>query len=137
QRMAAESGTKEYGLLSILLQRKFAVEKAFDVPPGSFFPPPRVTSAVVVLDRCPEAWSGEEDVALVKVARASFSQRRKKLRNSLKGGLGISAECCDKLLHEAGIDGSVRAETLALDSFLMLGQTWMKLRPQQKDLPSL
>ncbi|MEE2962468.1 MAG: 16S rRNA (adenine(1518)-N(6)/adenine(1519)-N(6))-dimethyltransferase RsmA, partial [Myxococcota bacterium] len=92
KRMAAESGSKEYGLLSILLQRKFAVEKAFDVPPGSFFPPPRVTSAVVVLDRCPEAWSAEEDAALVEVARASFSQRRKKLRNSLKGGLGISAE---------------------------------------------
>jgi len=82
-RLAAPHGTKTYGILSVLLQLYYEVEKLFEVPPGVFYPPPKVQSAVVRLRH--KAQTPPVDYERFKaLVKAAFNQRRKTLRNSLK-----------------------------------------------------
>ena len=84
KRIAAPPGSKEYGILSVLLQAFYDIKFLFKVPPGAFFPPPKVDSGVIHLLRNPEkdiACSQREFTAVVKMA---FNQRRKTLRNALR-----------------------------------------------------
>ena len=83
ERISAIHGNKRYGILSVLLQIFYQVEKLFDVPPGVFSPPPKVQSSVVRLTHRRDFPRMNEELFrhLVKTA---FNQRRKTLRNSLK-----------------------------------------------------
>jgi 16S rRNA (adenine1518-N6/adenine1519-N6)-dimethyltransferase len=111
-RMAAAPGGKDYGRLSVMLQWQLRVEKLFDVPPGAFTPPPKVDSSVVRL--VPHAIPPiqvRDAVAFTQVVRAAFAQRRKTLRNNLKGLLPAAT------LESLGIDPQRRAETLTLSEF--------------------
>ncbi len=90
ERIASPPGSKQYGILSVLLQAWFDIEYLFKVKPGVFFPPPKVDSAVIRLTRKEHyrevlACDPELFRRLVKTA---FNQRRKMLRNSLKSLLG-------------------------------------------------
>jgi len=60
------------------------------------------------------------------VVKAGFSERRKKLRSSLSGGLGISKEAADHLLSEAGVDGDLRAQNLTLENWVQLAKVFKK-----------
>ena len=114
-RMAAAPGGKDYGRLSVMLQWQLRVEKLFDVPPGAFTPPPKVDSSVVRL--VPHAIPPiqvRDTVAFTQVVRAAFAQRRKTLRNNLKGLLPAAT------LESLGIDPQRRAETLTLSEFAAL-----------------
>ncbi|MEL6615900.1 MAG: rRNA adenine dimethyltransferase family protein [Bacteroidota bacterium] len=87
-RIVSPPGSKTYGTLSVYFSLFARAELLFDVPPEAFRPPPKVDSAVVALDFSPEAGSpaeGLDSAALRRVVRAAFGQRRKMLRNSLKG----------------------------------------------------
>lgn len=119
-RMAAVPGTKAYGAYTVKLGLRAKIAGRFQVARGCFFPPPRVDSAVVRLERVDDL--GDEALlsATTRVADAAFAQRRKTLRNSLKATLGGAVDI-DALLDGAGIDGAVRAETLSLQEFLALG----------------
>ncbi len=121
-RMAASPGTKAYGAYTVKLALYARVGARFPVPPTCFLPPPRVDSAVIRLDRV----QGGSDAALIRAATraadAAFTQRRKTVRNSLGAGLGIAPAMAEELLREAGIDGSVRAETLDVDRYMELGR---------------
>ncbi|MEO0895143.1 MAG: 16S rRNA (adenine(1518)-N(6)/adenine(1519)-N(6))-dimethyltransferase RsmA [Bacteroidota bacterium] len=84
ERIAAPSGNKTYGVLSVLLQAFFKVEYEFSVPPTVFRPPPKVMSGVIRMTPLEE----EPDVTfkdLRRVVKQAFGQRRKTLRNALKG----------------------------------------------------
>ena len=83
QRLVALPGTKDYGILSVQTQLMSSLEYLFDVKPGSFSPPPKVTSAMVYVhfDKPALACS---DKMLKTVVRTAFNQRRKKLSNALK-----------------------------------------------------
>jgi 16S rRNA (adenine1518-N6/adenine1519-N6)-dimethyltransferase len=111
-RMAAAPGGKDYGRLSVMLQWQLRVEKLFDVRPGAFTPPPKVDSSVVRL--VPHAIAPiqvrDADV-FAQVVRAAFAQRRKTLRNNLKGLMPAET------LEALGIDPQRRAETLTLGEF--------------------
>ena len=115
ERITAAPGSKAYGRLAVLAQWRAEARIRFEVPPRAFTPPPNVTSAVVhVVPTEPRA---EVPVrALERVTAAAFGQRRKMLRQSLKGLGGDAAP----LLEAAGIDGTRRAETLTIDEFLAL-----------------
>jgi 16S rRNA (adenine1518-N6/adenine1519-N6)-dimethyltransferase len=106
-RMAAASGGKEYGRLTVMLGVYAAVERLFDVGPGAFKPPPRVWSAVVRLRPSPgPRFAIGSDAALRTLVTAAFSHRRKTLRNGLKSFLReADFESC-------GIDPERRPETL-------------------------
>ena len=113
QRIIAAPGTNHYGRLGVLCGWLTDAEILFDLPPQAFNPPPKVTSSVVHLTpkKAPLPCNLR---TLEKVTAAAFGQRRKMLRQSLKG---IGGEA---LLERAGIDPSRRAETLDIDEFVAL-----------------
>jgi 16S rRNA (adenine1518-N6/adenine1519-N6)-dimethyltransferase len=114
-RLAAAPGGKDYGRLSVMIQWQLLVEKLFDVPPGAFTPPPKVDSSVVRLvpHSVPPVQVRDAEV-FAQVVRAAFAQRRKTLRNNLKGLLTTDR------LESLGIDPQRRAETLTLAEFAEL-----------------
>ncbi|MBD3610591.1 MAG: 16S rRNA (adenine(1518)-N(6)/adenine(1519)-N(6))-dimethyltransferase RsmA [Gammaproteobacteria bacterium] len=119
ERMAATPGNKDYGRLSIMLQYFCRVEKLFLVPPGAFNPPPKVDSAIVRLiphEQPPVELESSE--TLSRLVKQAFSQRRKTLRNTLKGLLNdADFEACD-------VDASLRPEQLSLEQFARLANRY-------------
>ncbi|MBC6416992.1 MAG: 16S rRNA (adenine(1518)-N(6)/adenine(1519)-N(6))-dimethyltransferase RsmA [Rhodospirillales bacterium] len=118
QRLVATPGTSAYGRLSIVTQWLTRAERCFDLPPGAFKPPPRIVSSVLRLTphACPSPPA--RLVSLERVAGAAFGQRRKMLRQSLKR-LRVDTK---QLLAAAGIEETLRAETLTLADFCRLAQ---------------
>ncbi|TDG11622.1 16S rRNA (adenine(1518)-N(6)/adenine(1519)-N(6))-dimethyltransferase RsmA [Seongchinamella unica] len=113
ERLAAQPGGKAWGRLGIMAQYHCQVEHLFDVPPAAFNPPPKVQSAIVRLTPWRASpWSQCEESELRKVVQAAFAQRRKTLRNNLKGLIDGAA------LEALGIDPGCRAETLQLSQFI-------------------
>jgi 16S rRNA (adenine1518-N6/adenine1519-N6)-dimethyltransferase len=110
ERIVAGPDDDHYGRLGVLAGWLTHAEMMFDLSPQCFTPPPKVTSTVVHLEPRAKPLPCSLD-KLEKVTAAAFGQRRKMLRQSLKpiGG--------EKLLHEAGIDPSRRAETLSIEEF--------------------
>lgn len=127
ERMAAKPGGRDYGALSVAIQYFTEPEIAFIVPPDSFIPAPAVDSAVIVCKRRKQPPVQVCDEALFfRVVKAAFSMRRKMLNNALKN-MGISGEQCQKWLELAGIDGKRRGETLTLEDFAALTNTFEKI----------
>lgn len=115
ERLAAEPGGGDWGRLSIMVQYHCRVEHLFNVGPGAFNPAPKVDSAIVRLvphDVLP--FPAKDHRLLERVVREAFNQRRKTLRNTLKGLLN-SAE-----IEAAGVDGGLRPEQLDLAAFVRL-----------------
>ncbi len=123
ERMAAHSGGKEYGRLTVMLAAYAEVEKLFDVGPGAFQPPPKVWSAVVRLRpaHAPRFDIGD-DGALRTLATAAFSYRRKTLRNGLKTLLTTEQ------IEACGIDPQLRPETLTPAQFGQLACAYSRVR---------
>lgn len=84
QRVAAGPGSKTYGILSVLIQAYFSVEYLFTVNEGSFFPPPKVKSAVIRLRPHPDGRGPKDAVFFKTLVKTAFNQRRKTLRNALR-----------------------------------------------------
>lgn len=124
ERMAAKPGGKDYGALSVAIQYYTEPEIAFIVPPSSFIPAPSVDSAVIVCKRREKPPVEVcDEVLFFRVVKAAFSLRRKMLNNSLKN-MGIKGEQVAKWLELAGVDGKRRAETLSLEDFAALTNTF-------------
>ncbi len=87
-RIAEPPGSKEYGILSVLLQAWYDIEYLFTVNESVFNPPPKVKSAVIRLRRNNTKKLGCDEALFVKVVKASFNQRRKMIRNSLRAVFG-------------------------------------------------
>jgi len=117
-RMASDEGSRTYGILSVLLRSRLTVEKAFDVPPGAFHPPPKVWSSIVVMTPRATWTPGAELPAFKRVVKALFAARRKTVRNGLK----VLVDDAEVHLRAAGIDPGARAETLDLEAFGRLAQ---------------
>lgn len=83
-RIASPPGSREYGILSVFLQAYFNIESLFTVKPGSFFPPPRVTSGVIRLTRNQTVRLNCDEKLFFRVVKTTFNQRRKMIRNSIK-----------------------------------------------------
>jgi len=119
-RMLAAPGSKDYGAYTVKLRLLAEPAGRFGVAAGCFLPPPRVESAVVRLERRDVLADPELRRTIVRVVDAAFAQRRKTLRNSLKAVLDMPVGALDRALAETGIDGSRRAETLAVSEFVEL-----------------
>ena len=124
QREVAEricAGPGEMSLLAVSVQVYGQPRIAARIPAGAFYPPPKVDSAVIRVDRFERPQAPVELLpAFFQLARAGFSQKRKTLRNSLAGGLGWPAERAGALLAAAGIDAQRRAETLSVEEWTRL-----------------
>lgn len=115
ERMVAAPSTAAYGRLSVMLQYRLHMEYLFTVPPEAFDPAPKVESAFV---RCvPHATLphvAKDETLFAKVVTAAFGQRRKTLRNTLKGLLD------DKGFTTLNIDSQQRAENLSVAEFVAI-----------------
>ena len=124
ERLAAEPGSGDWGRLSIMVQYHCRVEHLFNVGPGAFNPAPKVDSAIVRLVPHAQLPHPARDHRLLeRVVREAFNQRRKTLRNTLKGLLDSEA------IAAAGVDGSLRPEQLDLAAFVRLADQ-LALQPQ-------
>lgn len=120
ERLAAGPGTREWGILSVLLQREAEVSIERIVPPGAFLPPPRVESAVVcALFRPPRDPVVHAD-RFRRLVKAGFGQRRKTLGNALRAARLTEPGALARALEEAGIDPARRGETLTVGEWAAL-----------------
>lgn len=115
ERMSAPPGGRDYGRLSVMVQAACRVERLMTVPPGAFRPPPQVHSAVVRLSpyTVPPLPMPDSRV-FAELVRRAFGQRRKTLRNALRG----YAE--EALLRSTGLDPAMRAERVTVEQFARL-----------------
>jgi 16S rRNA (adenine1518-N6/adenine1519-N6)-dimethyltransferase len=114
-RMTAQPATADYGRLTVMLQSRFAITRLFTVPPGAFRPAPAVESAVARLVPLRDDRPRIVDEALfARIVAAAFGQRRKTLRNALRGIAD------DALMRDADIDPALRGETLRVADFARL-----------------
>jgi 16S rRNA (adenine1518-N6/adenine1519-N6)-dimethyltransferase len=116
QRIASKAGSKVYGILSVLMQTFFDIEYLFDVPPGCFKPPPKVMSGVIKLTHKQGLIAVHDKKKFKQLVKAAFNQRRKTLRNALKGTLEPGA-LLDPMMEK-------RAEQLSVEDFLYLHKTY-------------
>lgn len=119
ERIASGPGSKEYGILSVLLQSRYRISYEFTVPPEVFQPPPKVQSGVIRLE-----WREGKELKcqfsnLKKLVKQAFNMRRKTLRNALKP-IGILADAGFSLWYDK------RAEQLTVDEFEQLATAYEK-----------
>ncbi len=112
QRAAAKEGNKVYGVLSVLVQAFYKVDYLFDVHENSFQPPPKVKSGVIRLSLLKEVPPMKSEQYFFQLVKTAFNQRRKTLRNAVKG-LFDAADLQDELFNK-------RAEQLTVQQFATL-----------------
>jgi 16S rRNA (adenine1518-N6/adenine1519-N6)-dimethyltransferase len=118
-RLAAEPGSSDYGLLSATAQLYARVDKLFTLPPGAFAPPPKVHSTALRLTVAPQYQAlglgsdGKVEDGFINFLKLSFGQKRKTLWNNLKSD--YSELRLRAALGQAGVTASARAETLSLE----------------------
>jgi 16S rRNA (adenine1518-N6/adenine1519-N6)-dimethyltransferase len=119
ERLAAEPGNRDYGLLTVLLGLHFDAENILTLESWRFHPPPKVDSAVLRLTRLKAPRAPIIDEArFTRLVKASFAHRRKTLLNSLKSERALGTpDVLAAALREAGVDPQRRAETLAPEEF--------------------
>lgn len=119
ERLAASPGEKAYGALTVFVRAAFRVKKLFNVSPGSFHPPPDVTSAVVLLEPERPRRAAETDTFRA-VVKGAFGARRKTLRNAWRalGPLEVVAQAAEA----AGVSLEARGETLSVDQFAAMAR---------------
>ena len=120
ERCASKSGTKDYGILSVLIQAYYNIDYLFSVKPGTFNPPPKVNSGVIRLSRNERVTLDCDEKLFWTVVKAGFNQRRKTLRNALSGVL-------PKVKMDDHIYFEKREEQLSVEDFITLTQLVTKL----------
>lgn len=118
QRICAEVGSRQSGAVTVSVNYYAKPEMLFSVSAGSFMPAPKVDSAVIrlnVLDKPPVNVNDEKK--FFSVVKASFSQRRKVISNSLSSGLSLDKSKTAEILEKSGVPLNARAEKLSLQNF--------------------
>lgn len=113
ERIASPPGSKKYGILSVLVQAWYHIEYLATVSEKVFFPPPKVKSGIIRLRRNAEKSLSCDENLFIKLVKTAFNQRRKTLRNALKGMALGSAQEVEELLQK-------RAEQLSVHEFVLL-----------------
>ena len=123
QRLCAAPGTRQAGAISYAVAYYAAPKLLFTVQPGSFYPAPKVTSAVIRLDlhaEPPVQPARGDERGLFRLIRAAFSQRRKTAANAVAAGLGLPKAQVLAALQTAGLDVRLRPEQLTLADYCAL-----------------
>jgi 16S rRNA (adenine1518-N6/adenine1519-N6)-dimethyltransferase len=130
-RLMASTGTKDYGILSVLVQYHFRLTRLFALSPGNFYPSPQVDSVVLRLVPETPAPVALDPALLHRLVKTAFGHRRKTLNNTLVAGaeaLGLSPEAMRALLAELNIDLERRGETLNVAEFVEMSNQVARLR---------
>jgi 16S rRNA (adenine1518-N6/adenine1519-N6)-dimethyltransferase len=115
ERIASPPGSREYGILSVLLQAFYKIEYLFTVEPQEFSPPPKVKSGVIRLIRNNVESLPCDEAKFKLVVKTGFNQRRKTLRNALQSLVSDKALLADEIYNK-------RAEQLSVDQFVWITQ---------------
>lgn len=123
ERLAAQSG--QLSVLGVVVQLFGEVRLGQVVPASAFTPPPNVDSQIVHVSRHAQPLFPKLDRgSFLKVVKAGFGEKRKKLRSALAGGLQLEKSAVDELLQRAKIPPQARAQELSLEEWHRLWQTW-------------
>jgi 16S rRNA (adenine1518-N6/adenine1519-N6)-dimethyltransferase len=128
-RLLANPGTKEYGVLTIMIGRWARIERLFNLPPGAFRPAPKVQSSVLRLGFHHATDTVTDEERFRQFVQALFSRRRKTLKNALLAWNGIDSEQAGRILERAAVDGRRRPETLSLAELAGLASHVSPLSP--------
>lgn len=121
ERIAAAPGSKNYGIVSVIVSMYASIRRELVVPPGCFYPRPKVDSAVIKITFRDRPLVDLQNPELFReLVRASFAQRRKTLLNNLKISRFNESGMIEKILKDIGIDGKRRAESLKPEEFGIL-----------------
>ncbi len=116
QRVAATSG--QLSVISVAMQLQYEVTLGQLVPAKLFSPPPKVDSQILILSQRPDLlFSDIEPKALLRLAKAGFAQPRKTLLNNLSSSLKLDREATTKLIEQAGLEPTLRAQALSLSNW--------------------
>ena len=118
-RFTAAVSTKDYNALSVIVQYQYQVQTVMKIPKTIFNPRPAVDSAVVQFTRRQPVRTARDEAQFFALVKGCFKQRRKTLYNNFREYLQDKDEAT-RLLNEAGLEPSLRAETMTLDQFLDL-----------------
>ncbi|MBI4764521.1 MAG: hypothetical protein HY787_07945 [Deltaproteobacteria bacterium] len=130
-RLLAPSGTKEYGVITVLIGYYLRVRSLMQLKPGSFFPRPKVSSTFVELNFRQEPTPRIEDEDLFRwVVRSSFAQRRKQIKNALTADARFPIGVIAKALEMNQTDPQCRGETLTIEEFVNLSNILSDLPKQ-------
>lgn len=122
-RIVAEPGSRDYGLLSVTAQLYGPAQRLFTLPPSAFSPPPEVHSTVFRWRFAPRFTElGVEEASFLRFVRQCFHQKRKTLGNNLRA-TGLAPAVIAAALAEAAIDPQARAEALSIENFATLWRT--------------
>lgn len=122
-RLAAVPGSKDYGVLSVLLGIYALVTPLFSVGPGQFYPAPQVDSLVLKMTFRPDPLAPPSELRLIRsVVNAAFQQRRKTIANALKPLVTGSKDLADGMLLRVGIDPMRRPETLSPEQYVRIAE---------------
>jgi 16S rRNA (adenine1518-N6/adenine1519-N6)-dimethyltransferase len=128
-RITAQPGSRDYGLLSVTVQMYGPVEKLFTLPPSAFTPPPDVHSAVFRWRFAPRFLElGVEEATFAPFIRKAFAQKRKTLVNNLRAA-AISPAAIAAALTQAAIDPRARAEALSIETLAALWRALQATHP--------
>lgn len=123
ERVVAQPG--QMSVLAVSVQLFYQVKLGEVIEAKLFKPPPKVDSQILILTKHPEPLFDDLDnKAYFRVVKAGFSARRKKLRSSLSGGLGVGKKEMDVILEQAGVDGDLRAQNLSLEDWHKIMLAW-------------
>jgi len=126
-RLTAKAGDGDWGPMGIMAGLYSDARRCFDIAPGSFWPPPAITSSVVHLALCPEPHVELTDEALFwKIVRAAFNMRRKQLLNSLQSLAGDKATLT-QILNDCEISPDRRPQTVTIEEFARLAEQFSSL----------
>ena len=122
-RLCAAPGTKDAGAITVCVDYYAEAQKLFNVPKGSFYPAPKVDSAVIQLKKRPAPTVEVADkAAFFRLVKAAFAQRRKTTCNSVSNTLGIPKAAVAAALTAIGADENVRSETLTTSQLAALAK---------------
>lgn len=121
KRMTADRGTKDYGILAVVLNYFTETELCFKISPNVFYPKPKVYSALVHIQFKEIKQPDDEQKLLIQIVKAAFGNRRKTLKNSLSNSIFHEID-----FSNSGIDLSLRAENLSVDDFINLTKYALK-----------
>lgn len=128
ERIVAKVNTKAYGRLAVICQSRCQCQLTLRVPAAAFTPPPKVESAVVVLEPLPAGECFEDIKALETITASAFGQRRKTLRRSLGQAASQTNISTEEMIERAGLDSKARAETIDIGGFQKLARVWREAR---------
>lgn len=127
ERLCAEVGTRQAGAITVAVNYYGRAEKLFNVMRGSFMPAPNVDSCVIRIDTDKKYKLDKADEEFFfKTVKASFSQRRKTLANTISSSMNVSKEIIYEILDEMELDKSIRAEKLDMEDFIKFSELLKK-----------